>query len=158
MVKGKRKALSLLLLGSMLMTLVPSTVFANSTANVTYNGAIKGYDDNGVIEDSSIGLYSTTYGGGIAFGGENGKAAPIEGEKGTSAEFTLEQYENEALEKALYYGWGGPKQWDGFNTYAEKYTETGDATSAEEAAGVAEIQKIFVCLLQIARTARLTIS
>lgn len=72
------------------------------SAVVAYNGKIS-------YSGSTVGDFAVN--GRQAFCMEHSKSTP-----GTGTGLTTEIYYNENVQKALYYGWGGPEQWGGFTS------------------------------------------
>ena len=93
--------------------LLLSTVTA-AAATVKFYGHIEYECDLGTVR---VGKYEVD--GEIAFCIEHIKASP---ETGTSMDSYV--YDDDLIQKILYYGWGGPEQWEGFTDEEEGIVAT----------------------------------
>ena len=89
---------------------LPALVTPNTLAAARASGLV--YEGRVTYNSTTVGAF--TLNGNIAFCVEHQKPTPDTGES-----FHTEIYNNADIRKALYYGWGGPEQWDGFGSYEQ---------------------------------------
>lgn len=89
---------------------LPALVTPNTLAAARASGLV--YEGRVTYNTTTVGAF--TLNGNIAFCVEHQKPTPDTGES-----FHTEIYNNADIRKALYYGWGGPEQWDGFGSYEQ---------------------------------------
>lgn len=90
--------------------LVVQVLDVRAAATITYNG-------NVTYGASTVGNFIVN--GRQAFCLEHDKASPP-----TGTSFHEEIYDNVSIQKVLYYGWGGPEQWNGFTSSAHGIVAT----------------------------------
>ena len=105
-----------ILFQSVLPSIAQTASAATETAKVTFKGRIYSYTESGGKPAENIhGIFSTTFGSGVAYCGEHGVNAPTGDSKGNTVSLSIAKYNsNTTIRKILYYGYKGPKQWSGF--------------------------------------------
>lgn len=113
----------------MLLLCIPNLAYAyENTVTIdgfTYsyfeNGEPAGYNQHAVFKASS---------GNPVYCGNHGYVTPVGKNIGDSKSFELHEYNNNLVRKVLYYGYLGPKEWEGFknkeyNKVYKAYTDEG---------------------------------
>lgn len=132
-----------ILFQSVLPSIAQTASAATETAKVTFKGRIYSYTESGGKPAENIhGIFSTTFGSGVAYCGEHGVNAPTGDSKGNTVSLSIAKYNsNTTIRKILYYGYKGPKQWSGFakssNNGVYQLFSGNDASSKTEACGIA---------------------
>lgn len=149
MIMGKRKSsrakriVTMLLVFMLLFTTIFSASAFAESATVTYHGSVYSYMSNGQRPTENLhGKFSSNFGSGIVYCGEHGINTPMGDTPGAYAVLDAQVYNDNLVEKILYYGYKGPKEWNGFSssTYNSVYQIgfTGNvSTSKTESCGIA---------------------
>ena len=140
--RAKRIVTMLLVFMLLFTTIFSASAFAES-ATVTYHGSVYSYMSNGQRPTENLhGKFSSNFGSGIVYCGEHGINTPMGDTPGAYAVLDAQVYNDNLVEKILYYGYKGPKEWNGFSssTYNSVYQIgfTGNvSTSKTESCGIA---------------------
>lgn len=99
----------------LVLMFVPTMTYASSNITVTLEESTYSYyPDGSRPEYNKHAIFSSSIGSPV-YCGNHGLPTPGMNDYGDSATFKMEEYKDETVRKILYYGYNGPKQWEGFS-------------------------------------------
>lgn len=113
----------------MLLLCIPNLVYAHENT-VTIDGFTYSYYENGEPAGYNQHAVFTSSSGNPVYCGNHGYVTPVGKNIGDSKGFELHDYDDDVVRKILYYGYLGPKEWEGFknkeyNNVYKAYTDEG---------------------------------
>jgi len=117
----------------------PQGFMGNTAYGATYSNTVTfteqafSYYSDGTHQDNNAhGVFKGSLNGNPIFCGDHSKPSPVGETVGNSKTLTMYEYSSKALiDKILYYGYGGPKQWSGF-TNSSYYNPYKGGTAAKK--------------------------
>ena len=109
------KIKTILIMTCLLVICLPMTSYASTDNTVTISGfTYSYYDDASRPEYNKHSIFTSSTGNPV-YCGNHGLFTPVGDSLGDSKKLTMHSYDNEMVRKILYYGYLGPKEWEGFS-------------------------------------------
>ena len=124
---SKRKTIIMMI--CVLVFCLPMTSYASTENTVTISGFTYSYYEDTSKPEYNMHAIFTSSNENPVYCGNHGLFTPIGDTIGDSKSLTMHLYDNELVRKILYYGYLGPKEWDGFKD--PKYNEVYNAIDSD---------------------------